>query len=126
MFPENQLGYFLMKIPQLFLCPFLELQINHVNKMKVIKMGNETMRIFFPLKIVNYPQYDCSEDEREDISPREAVAYENQILAASPRRTGTLKMIVVLPSTFTTMLSRKRCIARTHRWRSSMESCGES
>lgn len=45
-------------------------------------MANETMRIFFPLKIFSYPQYDCSEDEREDISPREAVAYEDQILAA--------------------------------------------
>lgn len=37
-------------------------------------MANEKMRIFFPLKIFSYPQYDCSEDEREDISPREAVA----------------------------------------------------
>lgn len=45
-------------------------------------MANETMRIFFPLKIFSYPQYDCSEDEREDISPREAVAYEDQILVA--------------------------------------------
>lgn len=45
-------------------------------------MANETMRIFFPLKIFSYPQYDCSEDEREDISSRDAVAYENQILAA--------------------------------------------
>ncbi|WP_088225869.1 hypothetical protein [Desulfosporosinus sp. FKB] len=46
-------------------------------------MANETIRIFFPLKIFSYPQYDCSEDEREeDISPREAVAYEDQILAA--------------------------------------------
>ena len=45
-------------------------------------MANEIMRIFFTLKIVSYPQYDCSEDEREDISPREAVAYEDQILAA--------------------------------------------
>ena len=45
-------------------------------------MVNETMRIFFPLKIFSYPQYDCSEDEREDISPREAVVYEDQILAA--------------------------------------------
>lgn len=48
-------------------------------------MANETMRIFFPLKIFSYPQYDCSEDEREDISPREAVAYEDQILAAIAR-----------------------------------------
>lgn len=46
------------------------------------KIANETMRIFFPLKIFSYPQYDCSEDEREDISPREAVAYEDQILTA--------------------------------------------
>ena len=45
-------------------------------------MSNDTMRIFFPLKIFTYPQYDCLEDEREDISPKEAVAYENQILAA--------------------------------------------
>jgi len=45
-------------------------------------MANETMRIFFPLKIASYPQYDCSEDDREDISPKEAVAYEDQILAA--------------------------------------------
>ena len=45
-------------------------------------MSNDTMRIFFPLKIFTYPQYDCLEDEREDISPKEAVAYEDQILAA--------------------------------------------
>jgi hypothetical protein len=45
-------------------------------------MANDTMRIFFPLKIFTYPQYTCLEDEREDISPREAVAYEDQILAA--------------------------------------------
>lgn len=45
-------------------------------------MTNETMRIFFPLKIFCYPQYDFSGDEREVISPREAVVYEDQILAA--------------------------------------------
>lgn len=45
-------------------------------------MANETMRIFFPLKIFTYPQYDCSEDEREDILPMEAVKYEDNILAA--------------------------------------------
>jgi len=50
--------------------------------MEEIKMANETMRIFFPLKIFSYPQYDCMEDQREDISPRDAVAYEDQILAA--------------------------------------------
>jgi len=50
--------------------------------MEEVKMANETMRIFFPLKIFCYPQYDGMEDEREDISPREAVAYEDQILAA--------------------------------------------
>lgn len=47
-------------------------------------MANETMRIFFPLKIFSYPQYDCLEDEREDISAREAVAYEQwRLLMAS-------------------------------------------
>lgn len=45
-------------------------------------MSNETMRFFFPLKIISYPQYDCSEDALEDIPPREAVTYEDQILAA--------------------------------------------
>jgi len=49
-------------------------------------MENETMRIYFPLKISTYPQYDCSEDEREDISPREAVVYEDQILAAIAKK----------------------------------------
>lgn len=43
-------------------------------------MANKTMRILFPLKIVTYPQYDCSEDEWKDISPREAVKYEDNIL----------------------------------------------
>ncbi|WP_419822752.1 hypothetical protein [Anoxybacterium hadale] len=33
-------------------------------------MANETIRIFFPLKIFSYPQYDCLEDEREVISSR--------------------------------------------------------
>lgn len=45
-------------------------------------MANEIMRIFLPLKIFCYPQYDCIEDAREDISPSEAVVYEDQILAA--------------------------------------------
>lgn len=45
-------------------------------------MAYETTRIFFPLEIVSYPQYDCSEDARENISSREAVKYEDQILAA--------------------------------------------
>ncbi len=49
-------------------------------------MANDTMRIFFPLKIFTYPQYDCSEDEREYIPPREAVAYEDQILAAIAKK----------------------------------------
>lgn len=49
---------------------------------QTILKEKQMMRIFFPLKIFSYPQYDCSEDEREDISPREAVAYEDTILAA--------------------------------------------
>ena len=89
-------------------------------------MANETMRIFFPLKIFSYPQYDCSEDEREDISSRDAVAYEDQILAAIAKRIGTSKMIEVLPSTFTTKCSRKKCIAYIRQSKSLMASCGES
>lgn len=49
---------------------------------QTISEEKQMMRIFFPLKIFSYPQYDCSEDEREDISSKEAVAYEDQILAA--------------------------------------------
>jgi len=45
-------------------------------------MLNETMRIFFPLKIVSYPQFDHSEDDRDEISPEEAVEYEDLILTA--------------------------------------------
>lgn len=45
-------------------------------------MLNETMRIFFPLKIVSYPQFDYSEDDRDEISPEEAVEYEDLILTA--------------------------------------------
>jgi hypothetical protein len=60
--------------------------------MEKIKMANETMRIFFPLKIFSYPQYDCSEDEREDILPRETVAYENQIFAAIANVNADFKM----------------------------------
>lgn len=49
-------------------------------------MLNETMRIFFPLKIVSYPQYDYSEDDRDEISPEEAVEYEDLILAAIEKK----------------------------------------
>ncbi|AGA68785.1 hypothetical protein Desdi_1273 [Desulfitobacterium dichloroeliminans LMG P-21439] len=46
-------------------------------------MANETMRIFFPLKIIIYPQGEYGfEDNPEDITSKEAVAYEDSILAA--------------------------------------------
>lgn len=46
-------------------------------------MVNETMRIFFPLKIVTYPQGEYGmEDNPMEITSEEAVAYENAILAA--------------------------------------------
>ncbi len=45
-------------------------------------MSNKTMRIFFSLKIVSYPQYDYSEDDQDELSPEEAVEYEELILAA--------------------------------------------
>ena len=45
-------------------------------------MSNETMYIFFPLKIISYPQYGYSEDDRDELSTEEAVNYEDIILAA--------------------------------------------
>ena len=46
-------------------------------------MANETMRIFFPLKIVTYPQGEYEvEDNPVEITSAEAVAYEDAILAA--------------------------------------------
>jgi hypothetical protein len=44
------------------------------------------MRIFFPLKITTYSEYEYGEcgldDPPEEITPVEAVAYEDEILAA--------------------------------------------
>lgn len=46
-------------------------------------MANETMRIFFPLKIITYPQGEYGLDDNPvEISPAEAVSYEDAILAA--------------------------------------------
>ena len=46
-------------------------------------MANETMRIFFPLKIVTYPQGEYGvEDNQMEITPAEAVSFEDAILAA--------------------------------------------
>jgi len=46
-------------------------------------MANETMCIFFPLKIITYPQGEYGlEDNPMEISTAEAVAYEDVILAA--------------------------------------------
>ncbi|MEN6315637.1 MAG: hypothetical protein ABFD25_15495 [Clostridiaceae bacterium] len=43
----------------------------------------ETMRIFFPLKIITYPQGEYRLDDNPvDITPAEVVAYEDAILAA--------------------------------------------
>ncbi|MGE4273262.1 hypothetical protein [Dehalobacter restrictus] len=45
-------------------------------------MANETMRIFFPLKIITYPQCEYGLDVNPmKISTAEAVAYEDTILA---------------------------------------------
>lgn len=54
-------------------------------------MSNETMRFFFPLKIITYPQYDCSEDDQEELSPAETVSYEDQILAAISKENRNFK-----------------------------------
>ncbi|MBP1709565.1 MAG: hypothetical protein H6Q47_98 [Deltaproteobacteria bacterium] len=46
-------------------------------------MANETMRIFFPPKIIIYPQGEYGIDDNPvEITPAEAVAYEDAILAA--------------------------------------------
>jgi|GEM_PF-2580238 len=46
-------------------------------------MANETMRIFFPLKVITYSQGEYGvEDNPMEITPTEAVAYEDAILAA--------------------------------------------
>lgn len=46
-------------------------------------MSNETMRIFFPLKIITYPQGEYGqEDNPEEINCAEAVSYEDAILVA--------------------------------------------
>ncbi len=46
-------------------------------------MANETMRIFFPLKIISYLEGEYGlEDNPMEISSAEAVAYEDAILAA--------------------------------------------
>ncbi len=71
------------------------------------------MRIFFPLKIVSYPQYDCSEDEQEDISPKEAVAYEDQILAAIAKENRFFETTAALLNILTKVLSKKRSIVYT-------------
>lgn len=46
-------------------------------------MSNETIRIFFPLKIVTYSQGEYGlDDNPTEITPAEAVSYEDTILAA--------------------------------------------
>lgn len=46
-------------------------------------MVNETMSIFFPLKIITYPQGEYGLDDNPvEITPAEAVEYEDVILAA--------------------------------------------
>ncbi len=47
-------------------------------------MTNETMRIFFPLKVVSYllNDYDWDDENPVELSSEEAVAYEDAVLAA--------------------------------------------
>ncbi len=52
-------------------------------RMEETEMANETMRIFFPLKIVTYSQGEYGvEDNPVEITSAEAVGYEDFILAA--------------------------------------------
>lgn len=56
---------------------------NDDNPTQTISEEEQRMRIFFPLKIVTYPKDEYGQEETpEDISPTEAVAYEDAILAA--------------------------------------------
>lgn len=52
-------------------------------------MANELLRFFFPLKIFTYLEYEHSDSIRnnplEEITPAEALAYEDEILAAIAR-----------------------------------------
>ncbi|MEA5022197.1 hypothetical protein SDC9_21998 [bioreactor metagenome] len=47
-------------------------------------MTNETMRIFFPLKVISYllNDYDWDDENPAELSSEEAVAYEDAVLAA--------------------------------------------
>lgn len=45
-------------------------------------MANGNNAYLFPAEDFGYPQYDCPEDKRVDISSRDAVAYKDLILAA--------------------------------------------
>ncbi len=91
-------------------------------------MANETMRIFFSLKIVTYPQGEYGvEDNPTEITPAEAVTYEDAILAAIAKENRFFEnATVALPSTYTVKISIKRCIACTRQLKSSTVSCGES
>ncbi len=72
-----------MKIPPLYYAHF---RASNLERMEETKMEKETMRIFFPLKIITYPQNEYGEcgldDPPEEITSVEAVAYEDAILAA--------------------------------------------
>ena len=52
--------------------------------MPLFSYNPKTMRIFFPLKIITYPQgeYGLDDNNPMEITPAEAVAYEDAILAA--------------------------------------------
>ncbi len=53
------------------------------NPAQTISEKTQMMRIYFPLKIITYPKDEYGQEENpEDISPTEAMAYEDQILAA--------------------------------------------
>jgi hypothetical protein len=75
---------FKRRYARFFLCPFQNRVTLKTKRSEENKMENEMMRIFFPLKIVTYPEYG-SDDFAEEITPAEAVAHEDAILAAIAR-----------------------------------------
>lgn len=96
----NKLGAFFNEDTPAFFMPFFR---DANKRMEEIKMANETMRIFFPLKIVTYPQdeyeavtimVDTNLEQRESLLPSEKAwgyrmkleAYENELRIVIPAR----------------------------------------
>lgn len=87
-------------------------------------MSNKTMRIFFPLKIANYPQGQYGPgDNPEEITPAEVVKYEDAILTAIDRENRHLKYNHGLAEYIRDDGLKERCIVCIRQWRFMMVNC---